>query len=548
MKRRYIGTALLILLLVGTVLSSTSCSLLVYRMLNQQNTPSIDWPTDGWETLPAGSFPNDILPNETITEETIAEETIAEDTIDNETIDDEMLPDETILDKAETVETVADETLPASDNDWDKDFYDTTNDPNEDCTHVWIEANCKMPRSCATCGDIQGAPRDHAYIESILEAANCCENGNKQFVCSMCEDTYTQPYTLEEQSADQIYSVSNQSVCEILTYDRFGADYAIGMGFVLTSDGNIVTNYHVIENACSAKITINEATYTVSSVLAYDKHIDLAILKIDAKDLVPLPICQKQHAIGKSVYTLGNSYSLTATFSHGIITYANRQIDGVSYIQHDAAISSGNAGGPLINGYGEIIGINTITVHDSQNLNVAISSSELSNLVYGAPLTLQEFYDKECNPFIKLKNHITQNGTYNGNTADYELVLGNQYSPDHTTEYIRKAYYNPQDNTVVLCLYMNSNYSIFVTIDQATDEYAWHYHDNYGACMTGTLQASSYNSSTLATYSDTNIESSSQITATQSLASNMMHHLFSCISTDFQNINVTALDLGFVNY
>ena len=85
---------------------------------------------------------------------------------------------------------------------------------------------------------------------------------------------------------------------------------------------------------------------------------------------------------------------MTATFSQGIITAVNRKIEGVTYIQHDAAISPGNSGGPLLNKYGEVIGINTWTLEDSQNLNFAVSSSVLLEMKYSTPLTMEQFYDK----------------------------------------------------------------------------------------------------------------------------------------------------------
>ena len=76
---------------------------------------------------------------------------------------------------------------------------------------------------------------------------------------------------------------------------------------------------------------------------------------------------------------------LVLTFSSGLISAAPRTIDGVKYVQHEAPISTGNSGGPLINKYGEVIGINTMYVNNAQNLNFAIHLSELDNLDYSTP-------------------------------------------------------------------------------------------------------------------------------------------------------------------
>ena len=210
-------------------------------------------------------------------------------------------------------------------------------------------------------------------------------------------------------TATEIYNQSIKYVGEITTYDKNGKEYALGTGFVISSDGNIVTNYHVIEGAYSADITVNNIKYTISSILAYDANIDLAVLKINANGLTAATICKQPVSVGSTVYAIGSSRGMTNTFSQGIITYADRIFDGVSHIQHDASITHGNSGGPLINDYGEVIGINTWGISDSQNLNFAVSADELDNLVYGSPTTLFNLFQEQSTPYGTLLSWLIEN-------------------------------------------------------------------------------------------------------------------------------------------
>ena len=199
-------------------------------------------------------------------------------------------------------------------------------------------------------------------------------------------------------TASDIYNQAVKYVGEIVIYDKSGNELALGTGFVYSSDGKIITNYHVIEGAYSARIDINGKIYTVTSVLAYDAHIDLAVLQINATGLDTATISNGSTQVGEVVYAIGSSQGLTNTLSQGIVTYANRVVDNVAHVQHDASITHGNSGGPLINEYGEIIGINTWGVSDSQNLNFAVSINELDNLVYGTPITLSELFEEQPTP------------------------------------------------------------------------------------------------------------------------------------------------------
>ena len=392
---------------------------------------------------------------------------------------------------------------------------------------------------------IQSSIHVHSYKEEIVTYATCVEDGRKSFSCT-CGHHYRDNYTLQELTPTEIYEQTKHCVGEIITYNKNGSELSLGTGFVYSEDGKIITNYHVMKDAYSAKITIQNRTYTIQKVLAYDESIDLIVLKINAT-LPTIKICYNEHPVGKSVYAFGSSRGLFGTFSQGIITYSNRILENVQYVQHDAAISSGNSGGPLINSYGEIIGINTMYIKDSQNLNFAIRVNEIGNLHFSTPLSISQFYEKVCNPFLKLKNYIIENGTYRPANQWYSLTIGTSYSIDYSYEYTRGMFYNIESNTIDLCLLVDSSYLFTVTINSSLNGYyQWEFNDN-SYSMKGYLNASSFGSYTTLSYSSNNFPSYLR-TSTKELASSMLRYFLSYMKNDLSSINVTPSDLGFSQY
>lgn len=394
---------------------------------------------------------------------------------------------------------------------------------------------------------IEQPSHTHNYKKIVRSTATCNSEGIMEFNCN-CGYSYTENYSMIVHDSNSIYKEAVKSVGEIITYNKSNVELALGTGFVYERNGKIITNYHVIEDAYSAKITLNNKTYPISKILAYDKSIDLAVLQIEQNNLEVTPICYKEHNVGNVVYAFGSSKGLTATFSQGIITYSSREIDGVEYVQHDAAISSGNSGGPLINQYGEVIGINTMTLKDSQNLNFAISTTEIKKLNFSKSLSFSEFYKKESDVFTKLKNYIVSKGTYDYSDNEYELTLGYTYSNDYSYKYTRIAYYDVIDNEITLALFIDSNRAVFIDIEEIDGVYSWIYVDLDDYTMSGTLYATTYDSNSLLGYSYNNIYYSSIRTSIRKLASTMVSLLLVYLDSDFKPIGVTAEDLYFYNY
>ncbi len=190
-------------------------------------------------------------------------------------------------------------------------------------------------------------------------------------------------------SSKEIYAKCGPATVEIVASDDYSE--SLGSGFFI-GDGKIVTNYHVIEGANKIVVkTYNNKQIEVKTIIGYNKAIDLAILKVDS-DIEGLTLSQEQTAVGEEVYALGSPLGLTQTMSSGMVSSANRTFDEVDYIQITASISPGNSGGPLINSYGEVIGINTMYYEDGQNLNFSVNVRELQKISDNHSLTVEEYF------------------------------------------------------------------------------------------------------------------------------------------------------------
>ncbi|WP_235295823.1 S1C family serine protease [Portibacter marinus] len=141
-----------------------------------------------------------------------------------------------------------------------------------------------------------------------------------------------------------------------------------GSGFVWDENGHIITNYHVVRSASSARVTFADQTSYQADLIGVAPEKDLAVLKIDytGGKLEPLPLGISENLkVGQSVYAIGNPFGLDYTLTTGVISALGREINSQSgrpirdVIQTDAAINPGNSGGPLLNSSGRLIGVNT---------------------------------------------------------------------------------------------------------------------------------------------------------------------------------------------
>ena len=139
---------------------------------------------------------------------------------------------------------------------------------------------------------------------------------------------------------------------------------ATGSGVIISTDGYIVTNNHVVDGADELTVTLNDNREFSARIVGTDKTTDLALIKVDAKNLPTLPIGDSEKLkVGEWVIAVGNPFNLNSTVTAGIVSAKARSLyaNGVeSFIQTDAAINPGNSGGALVNAQGELVGINAM--------------------------------------------------------------------------------------------------------------------------------------------------------------------------------------------
>jgi len=165
-----------------------------------------------------------------------------------------------------------------------------------------------------------------------------------------------------------------------------------GSGVIISEDGYIVTNNHVIDKASSIEVTLNDKRTFKAEVVGADPSTDIALLKVDAKDLSPMPFGNSDELkIGEWVLAVGNPFNLTSTVTAGIVSAKARNINILSadlkiesFIQTDAAVNPGNSGGALVNTKGELMGINTAIASQTGSFtgySFAIPASIVSKVV-----------------------------------------------------------------------------------------------------------------------------------------------------------------------
>lgn len=151
----------------------------------------------------------------------------------------------------------------------------------------------------------------------------------------------------------------------------------LGSGVIITSDGLIVTNNHVIDGAEKLEVTLNDNRTFDAEVIGTDPETDLALIKIDSEELHVIPMGDSESLkVGEWVIAVGNPFGLTSTVTAGIVSAKSRNISSVtgmgkngieSYIQTDAAVNPGNSGGALVNLNGELVGINAAIYSQTGN-------------------------------------------------------------------------------------------------------------------------------------------------------------------------------------
>lgn len=153
----------------------------------------------------------------------------------------------------------------------------------------------------------------------------------------------------------------------------------LGSGVIISSDGYIITNAHVVSNVTEAKVTLNDGREFTAKVVGSDEYTDVAVLKVEATNLPAAKLADSDYLkVGELAVAIGNPYGFDHTVSAGVVSALNRSLDmdnGITLagiIQTDAPINPGNSGGALASADGLVIGINTAVMENAQNIGFAI--------------------------------------------------------------------------------------------------------------------------------------------------------------------------------
>lgn len=231
--------------------------------------------------------------------------------------------------------------------------------------------------------------------------------------------------TGSEMSVSEIYAANVNSTVGIttsVTTNYFGYQTtaaASGSGFIISSNGYILTNNHVIDDANEIKVTMYDGTVYGAELIGCDESNDIAVLKIDAKDLTPVVLGDSDNMmVGDSVIAIGNPLGeLTFSLTQGVVSALDRKVTiedtAMNLIQTDCAINAGNSGGALFNKYGEVIGI-TNAKYSSRST----SEASIDNVGFAIPV----------NSILDTVKSIIENGYIVKPYVGVSLVgLGNNY-------------------------------------------------------------------------------------------------------------------------
>jgi hypothetical protein len=185
-------------------------------------------------------------------------------------------------------------------------------------------------------------------------------------------------------SPPEIYARSIGAVCTIVTA-KDGKAKNLGSGFIVSSDGLVATNQHVVANAPTILVKCGQRDPVQGILRTSDAEVDLALIETGLRSAQTLALSSEEPSrlIGRAVYVIGSPQGLEGTISNGLVSGV-RQVGEISVIQISAPISPGSSGGPVLLADGSVIGVATAVVTSGQNLNFAVPAALLRKLPKGA--------------------------------------------------------------------------------------------------------------------------------------------------------------------
>lgn len=359
---------------------------------------------------------------------------------------------------------------------------------------------------CSSCGiTIKSqdliAPTGHNFSEiDLLENATCDKDGLNKISCSNdgCDCYYNESFSLPELNGDEIFASAIKYTGLIQFYDRLGFLTSEASAFLINANGDIVVSNLKLDNASSATFYINETYYDVTEVLAYSTKSNIAVLKTNAINLPYANICETQPMNAETVYIVGFSDFINASISKGVVSNPKCTLDEADYIQHDTDMTSGYVGGPLLNRFGEVIGIN-VGVYTDSNLNLSTCITELDRFENSTPITIEEYGDLTYTPEEKLSDWVYSNYNVTADTAIAHAIYDTNFTYALGVDIISE-YGFVEGNWK-----LNEKTEVSVRIYFDNFEGTYHYYATYTNSVWknevyGVIDAKTYDENTILTY------------------------------------------------
>lgn len=243
---------------------------------------------------------------------------------------------------------------------------------------------------CSLCGGVVGSGVTY-FIAGNSNKNNSGSSIKLDPVSFASDNNAMSAADIYKKVAPAVVMVSTKSIQSINGWFQQETE-GMGSGFIINTDGYILTNYHVIEGAKEVTVTLSDGREVKASVVNYDENQDVAMIKINENIEVPGVVeLGDSDALqpGEEVLAIGNPLSkeLSSTLTKGIVSALNRSVEtetgvNTNLIQTDAAINSGNSGGPLINTKGQVVGINTLKASDgAEGIGFAIPINDVKDKI-----------------------------------------------------------------------------------------------------------------------------------------------------------------------
>jgi hypothetical protein len=251
-------------------------------------------------------------------------------------------------------------------------------------------------------------------------------------LASVSANAQSAPTVKQRKDIPTIAKAANGAIVSIVMSDKDGKPLAQGTGFLVSKDGLILTNYHVIAEGSSAVVKLPDgAFYVVDGLLAFDKARDIAVIKARGQNFRTLALGDSDRVrVGDEVVAIGNPLSLESTVSNGIVSGMRTvREEGGKFLQITAPISPGSSGGSLFNMAGEVIGITTMYLKGGENLNFAIPINDVKPLLEADSSKLQAFPDESKS--VKHDENAPPSTSKTENTLTAVEFMGRMTEPEH---------------------------------------------------------------------------------------------------------------------